>query len=95
MKPVDLKLNTYINSSREINNDDPTFKIGDTVRTSKYKNIFAKGNDQNCSEEAFVIKEVKNTVLWTYIISDLNGEEIVGMFYEKELQKTNQKKFRV
>ena len=42
-----------------------------------------------------MIKEVKNTVLWTYIISDLNGEEIVGMFYEKELQKTNQKKFRV
>ena len=95
MKPVDLKLNTYINSSKEINNDDPTFKIGDIVRASKYKNIFAKGFDQNCSEEVFVIKKVKNTVLWTYIISDLNGEEIVGMFYEKELQKTNQKKFRV
>ena len=95
MKPVDLKLNTYINSNKEINNDDPTFKIGDIVRTSQYKNIFAKGYDQNCSEEVFVIKEVKNTVLWTYIISDLNGEEIVGMFYEKELQKTNQKKFRV
>ena len=47
------------------------------------------------SEEAFVIKKVKNTVPWTYVISDLNSEEIVGTFYEKELQKTNQEEFRV
>ena len=47
------------------------------------------------SEEAFVIKKVKNTVPWTYVITDLNSEEIVGKFYEKELQKTNQKEFRV
>ena len=40
----------------------------------------------------FVIKEVKNTVPWTYIINDLNGEEFIGTFYEKELQKTNQNK---
>ena len=68
------------------------FKIGDTVRISKYKNIFAKGYVPNWSEEDFVIKEVKNTGLWTYVINDLNGEEIVGMFYENELQKTNQKR---
>ena len=42
-----------------------------------------------------MIKEVKNTVPWTYVISDLNGEKIIGTFYEKELQKTNQEKFRV
>ena len=69
--------------------------IGDHVRTSKYKNIFAKGYTPNWSEDVFVIKKVKNTVPWTYIINDLNGEEIIGTFYEKELQKTNQKEFRI
>ena len=43
----------------------------------------------------FVVKKIKNTVPWTYVISDLNGQEIVGSFYEKELQKTNQKEFRI
>ena len=42
-----------------------------------------------------MIKEVKNTVPWTYVISDLNGEEIIGTFYEKELQKTNQQGFSI
>ena len=91
MKPVDVKSSTYIDSSKEINDKDPKFKIGDIVRISKYKNIFAKGYDPNWSEEVFVIKKVKNTVPWTYVISDLKGEEIVGRFYEKELQKENQK----
>ena len=49
----------------------------------------------NWSEEVFVIKKVKNTVPWTYVINDLNVEEIIGTFYEKELQKTNQEKFRI
>ena len=49
----------------------------------------------NWSEEVFVIKKVKNTVLWTYVINDLNGEEIIGKFYEKELQKMNQEEFRI
>ena len=61
---------------------------------SKCKNIFADSYVPNWSEEAFVIKKVKKTVPWTYVISDLNGEEIIGPFYEKELQKTNQKEFR-
>ena len=95
MKPVDVKSNTYIDSSKEINDKDPKFKIGDIVRISKYKNIFAKGYVPNWSEEVFVIKKVKNTVPWTYVISDLKGEEIIRTFYEKELQKTNQKEFRV
>ena len=70
-------------------------KLDDIVRISKYKNIFAKGYMPNWSEEVFVIKKVKNTVPWTYVINDLNGEEIIGSFYEKELQKTNQEEFRI
>ena len=85
MKPIDVKDNTYINTSKEINNKDPKFKVDDHVRISKYKNIFAKGYMPNWSEEVFDIKKVKNTVPWTYVINDLNGEEIIGTFYEKEL----------
>ena len=95
MKPVDVKSNTYINSSKEINDKDPKFKIGDIVRISKYKNIFAKGYTPNWSEEVFVIKKIKNTALWTYLIIDLDGEEIVGTFYENELQNTNQEEFGI
>ena len=100
MKPVDVKDNTDIDSmelhsSKEVNDKDPEFKVGDHVRISKYKNIFAKGYTPNWSEEVFVIKKVKNTVPWTYVINDLNGEEIIGTFYEKELQKTNQQEFRI
>ena len=95
MKPADVKDNTYINADKEINNKNPKFKVGDRVRISKYKNIFAKAYMPNWSEEVFVIKKVKNTVPWTYVINDLNGEEITGTFYEKELQKTNQEEFRI
>ena len=95
MKPIEVKDNTYIDSIKEVNDKDPKFKVGDHVRISKYKNIFAKGYSPNWSGEVFVIKEVKNTVPWTYVINDLNGEEIIGTFYEKELQKTNQKEFRI
>ena len=70
MKPVDVKKSTYINSTSEINDEDTKFKIGD-IRISKYKNIFAKGNFPNWSEEVFVIKKVKNTVPCTYVISAL------------------------
>ena len=95
MKPIDVKDNTYINTSKEINNKNPKFKVGDRVRISKYKNIFAKGYMPYWSEEVFVIKKVKNTIPWTYVINDLNDEEIIGTFYEKELQKTNQEEFRI
>ena len=73
---------------------NPKFKVGDHVRISKYKNIFAKGYTPNWSEEVFVINKIKNILPWTYTISDLNGEEITGSFYEKELQKASQKEFR-
>ena len=89
VKPIDVKDNTYINIDKEVNNKVPKFKVGDRVRISKYKNIFAKGYTPNWSEEVFVIKKVKNTVPWTYVIDDLNGEEIMGTFYEKELQEIN------
>ena len=95
MKPTDVKDNTYINTSKKINNKDPKFKVGDYVRISKYKNIFAKGYIPDLSEEVFVIKKVKNTVPWTYVINDLNGEEIIGIFYEKDLQKASQEEFRI
>ena len=95
MKPVDVKDNTYIDSVKEVNYKDPKFKVGDHVRICKYKNIFAKRYTPNWYEEVFVIKKVKNTVPWTYVINDLNGEEIIGTFYEKELQKTNQQEFRI
>ena len=95
MKPIDVENNTYINFNKEVNNKDPKFKVRDYVRISKYENIFAKGNMPNWSEEVFIISKIKNTVPWTYIINDLNDEKIIGTFYEKELQKTNQKEFRI
>ena len=95
MKSVDVKDDTYINFKKEVNDRNPKFKIGDHVRIFKCKNIFAKGYTPNWSEEAFVVSKIKNTVPWTYVINDLNGEEIIGTFYEKELQKTNQKEFRI
>ena len=94
MKPINVKDNTYINTDKEINNRDPKFKVGNHVRISKYKNIFAKGYTPNWSEEVFVIKKVKDTVPWTYVINDLNGEEITGTFYVKELQKNKPRRIQ-
>ena len=87
MRPIDVKDNTYIDFGKEVNDNDPKFKVGDHVRISKYKKIFAKGYTTNWSEEVFVIKKIKNTVPWTYVTNDLNNEGIIGTFYEKELQK--------
>ena len=95
MKPVDVGDDSFAEYNDESNEKDPKFKVGDHVRISKFKTVFAKGYTPNWSEEIFVVKKIKNTVPWTYIINNLNGEEIVGGFYEKELQKTNQEKFRI
>ena len=95
MKAVHVNSNTYVESSKEINNKNPKFIVGDDPAISKYENIFAKGYTPNWSEEIFVIKKDKNTVPQTYVINDLNEEEIVGKFYENELQKINQKEFRI
>ena len=81
LRPADVKSNTYIEHLK--------FEVGEPVRISKYKNIFAKGYTPNWSEEVFLIKKAKNTALRAYVISDLNGGKTVGMFYEKELKKRN------
>ena len=95
MKPIDVKDNTYTNTDKKINNKDPKFKVGNRVRISNYKNVFAKGYVPNWSEEVFVVNKIKTTVPWTYEINDLNGEKIIRSFYEKELQKTSQEEFRI
>ena len=86
MQPNHVNSGTYIDYNVEHNYKDPKFKVGDHVRISKYKNTFAKGYTRSWSEEASVIKTVKNTVPWTYIICVLNGEESVGRFHEIEQQ---------
>ena len=95
MKPTDVKPDSYAEYNEDSNKRNPIFKVGDHVRISKYKNIFAKGYAPNWSEEVFVVNKIKNTVPWTYTISDLNGVPITETFYEKELQKANQKEFRI
>ena len=77
----------YIDFNKENDKECPKFKIGYYVRISKYKDSFVKGYISNWSEEAFIVQKVKNIVSWTHAISDLKGEEIVGTFYAKELQK--------
>ena len=95
MKPIDIISDCFGEYNEKSNEKDPKFKAGDHVRISKYKNIFAKRYTPNWSEKVFVIKEVENTVPWTYVINDLNVEEITALFYEKELQKINKQGFRI
>ena len=96
MKSIDDKDNTYVDTGKEVNDNDPKFKVGDPVRISKYKSIFAKGYTPNWSEENFVIKKTKNKVPGTYVIDDEKiGEKITGTFYVKELQKVDQQEFRI
>ena len=95
MKPTDVISDSYVEFNKDSNEKDPKFKVGDRIRISKYKNIVAKWYIQNWSEEVFIISKIKNTVPWTYVISDLNSEKNSKSFYEKELQKTSQEKFRI
>ena len=92
MKPIEVTNDYYAEYNEDPNKKDPKFKVGDHVRISKYKNIFAEGYTRNWSEEIFIVSKIKNKVLWFYAISDLNGEEITGSFYEKELQKAQSKR---
>ena len=87
MEPVDVKDNTYINVEKETNDKNPKFKVGDHVRISMYKNIFAKSYMANWLEEIFVIRKIENTVPWTYVI--------FGTFYEQELQGARQNEYRI
>ena len=95
MKPIDVTSDSYAEYNEDSNEKDPKFKVGDCVRISKCKNIFAKGYTANWFEEVFIIIKIKSTVWWTYVISDLNGEEIAGSFYKKELHKANQNEYRI
>ena len=94
MKPIKVTSDSYAEYNEDSNVTKPKFKVGDPVRISKYKDIFTKGQTQNWSDEVFVVSKIKDTVPWTYVISDLNSEKISGKFYEKELQKPRQEKFR-
>ena len=87
MKPTDVKNNkrVYID---EHNEKDSRFKVGDRVRISKFKNIFTKGYTSNWSTEIFIVDKINDTVPYTYNLKDLNDEEIIGSFYDRELQKT-------
>ena len=97
MKPIDVG-DTTKSSSLERNNKrvyidehnekDCKFKVGDRVRISRYKNIFAKGYAPNWSSEIFIVDRINDTVPYTYNLKDLNDEEIIGSFYDKELEKT-------
>ena len=91
MKSADVNSSAYVDFGVKNNDNDPKFMVGNHVRISKYQNIFAKDCVQNWSEEVFMIKKFKNTVPWTDVISDLKGEEIVGTFYQKELQEKSKK----
>ena len=95
MKLIDVTNDSYAEYNENFNKKDLKFKVSDHVRISKYKNIFAKGWTPNWSEEVFAVNNIKNTVPWIYVANDLNGEKITGSFYEKKLQKSNQKQFRI
>ena len=77
MNSIDLKSITYIDFGIENNDKNPKFKVADLVRILKYENIFAKGYVPNWLERIFVIKKIKNTVTWTYVICDLNGKNVL------------------
>ena len=81
MKPIDITSDSYPEYNEDSNVTKPKFKVGDHVRISKYKNIFAKGYAPNWSEEVFVVSGIKNTVPWTYVVSDLNSGKITGSSY--------------
>ena len=88
VKPIDVGDNNKRVDIDEYNEKDSRFKVGDRVRISKFKNIFAKGYTPNWSSEIFIVDKIKDTFPYTYNLKDLNDEEIIGSFYDQELQKT-------
>ena len=88
MKPIDVKDNNKRVYIDEHNEKDSRFKVGDRVRISKFKDIFAKGYTPNWSTEIFIVDKINDTVPYTYNLKYLNDEEIIGSFYDRELQKT-------
>ena len=88
MKPIDVKDNNKRVYIDEHNEKHSRFKVGDRVRISKFKNIFAKVYTLNWSSEIFIVDKINDTLPYTYNLKDLNDEEILGSFYDRELQKT-------
>ena len=88
MKPKDVKNDNKRVYIDEHNKKDSRFKVGDRVRISKFKNIFGKGYTPNWSTEIFIADKINDTVPYTYNLKDLNDPEILGRFYDRELQKT-------
>ena len=88
MKPINVGDNNKRVYIDEHNEKDSKFEVGDKVRISRYKNIFAKGYAPNWSSEIFIVNKINDAVPYTYNLKDLNDEEIIGSFYYKELQKT-------
>ena len=91
MKPIDVKDNTYVDSKKEVNDKDPKFKIGDHVRISKYKNIFAKGYMPNWSEEVFVVSKIKNTVHGHMLLMIFMVEKLLEHFMKKNSKRLMKK----
>ena len=88
MKPKDVKNDNTRVYIDEHNKKSATYNVGDRIRISKFKNIFAKGYTPNWSREIFIINKINDTVPYTYNLKDLNGEEIIDSFYDRELQKS-------
>ena len=87
MKSIDIKNNKRVYIDKH-NEKDSRFKVGDRARISRHKNIFAKGYTPNRSKEIFTVDKINDTVSYTYNLKDLNDEEIIGSFYDKELKKS-------
>ena len=87
MKPVDVKDNTYIDFKKEVNDKDPKFKVGDYVRISKYKNVFAKGYMPNWSEEVFVIKKLKVQFLGHILLMILMVKKLLEHFMKNNYKR--------
>ena len=89
-KPVDVTNNDYEGYVCEFDEKKTFFNVGDKVRISKYKDIFAKGYTPNWTREVLIVRNVKGTMSRTYEIADTNGDGIIGTFYGKELQRTSE-----
>ena len=88
MKPKDVKDDNKRVYIDEHNKKSARYNVGDRVRISKFKNVFAKGYTPNWSREIFIVNKINDTVPYTYNLKDLNDQEIIGSFYDRELQKT-------
>ena len=91
----DEALQNTLNKTKSYKKNKPKFKFGDKVRISRTKGIFEKGYLPNWSEAIYIIHEVKNSILVTYILKDTADEIMEGGFYENELQKTDQELYRI